>query len=80
MLEALSRIYWREFEGWFSSEHAEIMETLKKLEDSHKHLNNRWKSQCSEDVLKQGVSVCIFHGFILLIFTSTNLLPIVKYL
>ena len=80
MLEALSRIHWREFESWFSSEHADRIETLKKLEDSLEQLYDTWKSQCSEDVLEQGVSVCISHGFISLIFTSANLLSIAKYL
>ena len=80
MLKALSRIHWREFESWFTSEHADRIETLKKLEDSLEQLYDTWKSQCSEDVLKQGVYVCISYGFIPLIFTSTNLLSIVKYL
>ena len=80
MLEALSRIHWREFESWFSSEHADRIETLKKLEDSLKQLYDTWKSQCSEDVLEQGVSVCISHGFISLIFKSANLWSIAKYL
>ena len=79
-LEALSRIHWREFESCFSSEHAERMETLKKLEDSLEQLYDTCKSQCSENVLKEEVSVCISHGFIPLIFTSANLLSIVKYL
>ena len=73
MLEALSTIHWRQFASWFSSEHADKMETLKKLEDSLEQLYDRWKSQCNEDVLKQGVSVCISHGFMALIFTSANL-------
>ena len=77
ILEALSRIHWREFESSFSSEHADRMETL---EDSFEQLYDTWRSQCSEDVLKQGVSVCIYHSFIPLIFTSANLLFIVKYL
>ena len=55
MLKALSRIHWREFESWFTSEHADRMETLKKLEDTLEQLYDTWKSQCSEDVLKQGV-------------------------
>ena len=80
MLEALSQIHWREFESWFSSEHADRMETLKKLEDSLELLYDTWKSQCSEDVLKQGVSVCISHGIIPLISTRANPLSIVKYL
>ena len=49
------------------------METLKKLEDSFEQLYDMWKSQCSKDVLKQGVSVCISHDFIPLVFTSANL-------
>ena len=80
MLEALSQIHSREFKSWFSSEHADRKETLKKLEDSLEQLYDMWKSQCSEDVLKQGVSVCISHGFIPLISTLANLLSIVKYL
>ena len=80
MLEPLSWIHWRELESWFSSEHTDGMETLKKLEDSLAQHGDRWKSQCSEDVLKHGVSICISHGFMPLIFTSANLLSIVKYL
>ena len=85
MLEALSQIHWREFESWFSSDrkierNADRKETLKKLKDSLEQLYDTWKSQCSEDVLKQGVSVCISHGIIPLISTCANLLSIVKYL
>ena len=80
MMELLSRTHWREFESWFSSEHADRMETLKKLEDSLEQLYDTWTSQCSKNVLKQGVSTCISHGFIPLIFASANLLSIVKYL
>ena len=56
------------------------METLKKLDDSLEQLYDKWKSQCSEDVLEQVASLCISHGFIPLIFTSANLLSIAKYL
>ena len=80
MMELLSRIHWREFESWFSSEHADRMETLKKLEDSLEQLYDTWTSQCSKDVLKQGVSTYISHGFIPLIFVGANLLSIVKHL
>ena len=80
MLEALSQIHWREFESWFSSEHADRMKTLKKLEDGLEQLYDTWKSQSSEDVLKQGVSICISNGFVPLISTCANLLSIVKYL
>ena len=34
MLEVLPRVHWRKFESCFFSEHANSMETLKKLEDS----------------------------------------------
>ena len=80
MPKALPRIQWREFESWFSSEHANRMETLKKLEDSLEQPYDTWKSQYSKDVLKQGVSICVSHGFIPPIFTSANLLSLVKYL
>ena len=80
MLEALSRIHWRKFESWFSLEHADRMDALKNLEDSLEQLCDKWKSQCSEDIIKQEVSACISHGFMSLIFKSANLLSIVKHL
>ena len=67
MQESVSQIHWREFESWFSSEHADRMETLKTLDDSLEELNDTWKSQWSEDVSKQGVSANKSHGFIPLI-------------
>ena len=40
MQESVSQIHWREFESWFSSEHAYRMETLKTLDDSLEELND----------------------------------------
>ena len=59
MPEALPRIQWREFESWFSSEHANRMETLKKLEDSLEQPYDTWKSQYSKDVLKRSIHMRI---------------------
>ena len=78
--EVLPRIHWRELESLFSSEHADRMEILKELEDSPEQLHDTWKSQYSEDVLIQRISVCISHDFIPLVFTSANLFLIVKNL